>query len=648
MDPALPVKLANNVSGTKADFGHFLDVRDPCAGVGPLPMRSVKRWLALRRYSLWWLSPVFGESPAGIPARSQVLLWETDDGDHAAVLPMVDGDVQAHLRGTEDGLHVDVDGHVPGDEPAMARIAWCGRGDDPYALVRDGVADIASATGNLRLREDKSTPRFVDLVGWCTWNAFYKEVDAQKVERGLRAFQEAGLVPPLVILDDGWQRGTDTWRLHDFGAIESKFPGGLASLIERARNRYGVACFGVWHALHGYWEGVDPDGPLAARYRLHHHPVPDEERDPNRPAERCSVHPDDIARFFSDYHDALRREGVDMVKVDSQSSMPSFIEGELGRGSTMGAYQYALQASTRLHFDGNLLNCMSMGSEVAYHLLGSTVLRNSDDFYPDRPHTQGRHIQCNALSNLWTSVFSVPDWDMFQTHHEGAWYHAAARAISGGPVYVADEPGKSDVTVIRSLCDHAGRVLRCARPALPSRDRLFVDTYNGRRLLKVTNRNGELGMLGIFNTYWHDDSDQRDAPITDRWQARDCPGIRGRVACFAHSDGRLIVTTAGKSHELTLGRLGWELITISPVREGLAPLGLIDKLNAGAAVAAIRHQGNQLIVELVDGGRFGLYAEHEPRSVVANGWDRRFRYSDGLVQLNLPAGRAWRIVVTPA
>jgi len=33
------------------------------------------------------------------------------------------------------------------------------------------------------------------------------------------------------------------------------------------------------------------------------------------------------------------------------------------------------------------------------------------------------------------------DWDMFSSRHVAADIHAAARAVSGGPVYVSDAPG---------------------------------------------------------------------------------------------------------------------------------------------------------------------------------------------------------------
>ena len=35
-----------------------------------------------------------------------------------------------------------------------------------------------------------------------------------------------------------------------------------------------------------------------------------------------------------------------------------------------------------------------------------------------------------------------PDWDMFQSLHPAAEYHASARAISGGPIYVRSESQK--------------------------------------------------------------------------------------------------------------------------------------------------------------------------------------------------------------
>ena len=41
-----------------------------------------------------------------------------------------------------------------------------------------------------------------------------------------------------------------------------------------------------------------------------------------------------------------------------------------------------------------------------------------------------------AYNSLFLGEFMQPDWDMFQSRHPAAAYHAAARAVGGCAVYV--------------------------------------------------------------------------------------------------------------------------------------------------------------------------------------------------------------------
>ncbi|KAJ1568757.1 hypothetical protein HK405_014209, partial [Cladochytrium tenue] len=66
------------------------------------------------------------------------------------------------------------------------------------------------------------------------------------------------------------------------------------------------------------------------------------------------------------------------------------------------------------------------------------------------------------------------DWDMFHSEHRFAWLHAAARAVSGGSIYVSDKPGRTDARVVRALTV-AGRSLRCRGPAGAWPDAPFAD-----------------------------------------------------------------------------------------------------------------------------------------------------------------------------
>ena len=54
-----------------------------------------------------------------------------------------------------------------------------------------------------------------------------------------------------------------------------------------------------------------------------------------------------------------------------------------------------------------------------------------------------------------------PDWDMFQSDHACAAFHAAARAICGGPVYVSDSLGSHDFDLLRRLVFSDGTMPRC-------------------------------------------------------------------------------------------------------------------------------------------------------------------------------------------
>jgi hypothetical protein len=105
---------------------------------------------------------------------------------------------------------------------------------------------------HVRLRRREQPPAFVDQFGWCTWDAFYRDVSHERVKEGLASFRAGGVSPRLVILDDGWQatskRPTGEERLTALDAND-KFPGGLAPTVRLAKEDFGVRTFLVWHAV---------------------------------------------------------------------------------------------------------------------------------------------------------------------------------------------------------------------------------------------------------------------------------------------------------------------------------------------------------------------------------------------------------------
>ena len=123
---------------------------------------------------------------------------------------------------------------------------------------------------------------------------------------------------------------------------------------------------------------------------------------------------------------------------------------------------------------------MANAQETFYGSPGSTLTRTSIDFFPTRPETHSSHLYTNAQVGLWFGHFMHPDWDMFQSGHIFGAFHAAGRAISGGPVYVSDKPGEHDFALLRKLVCSDGTVLRADGPGLPTPDTLCVDPLGNR------------------------------------------------------------------------------------------------------------------------------------------------------------------------
>lgn len=618
--------------------------------VAGMRLRGAQRYLSLNRlqHHPYWTRPTTGRSDDLSPIQqSQCLLIERADGRAAVILPLVDQQTRATLTGDAQTLALRIEGPQPDPAPASAAVLYVAVGTDPLQLMQQAMRAVAARLKSFRLREHKRLPRFIDYLGWCTWDAFYQQVTEEKVIDGLRAFAAGGVQPRLLILDDGWQDNDGDW-LNSFGAHPAKFPHGLTPLIERAKREYGVEIFGVWHAFHGYWGGVNPNGALGGDYNLIANRGWTKVWQADKPITELSmVAPEDVHRFYDDLHDTLRRAGVDMVKIDNQSATEIMTAGKLPRVATMRRWQHAMQSAAATHFDGEVLHCMCHASDIGYNMLSSVAFRNSDDFFPTRAESHQRHVHENAVVALWSSGFGLPDWDMFWSAHPQGAFHAAARAISGGPVYVSDKPGQHDFDLLRKLITSDGRVLRCDRPALPARDCIFVDQRHEQRLLKVTNRSGGIGVIGLFHCA------EGAGAITDSFRPDDVHDISAeRFAVYLHRRGKLILCRHDEATGVTLDPIQWEIATLAPLgNDAITALGLLDKLNGAAAIMSQQTVGaGNYVCILRDGGRAGFHCPDRPASVMANGAASPFAHDadSGLLIVEVPVGGAARIQIAQA
>jgi raffinose synthase len=612
---------------------------------------GLQRTTSVYRFSPFWTRPAAGRTLSELRPETLWLLAETSAGDYVLIVPLLDQATRFSLRGCTDGLAVVAETGDAGIATQGGVAVFVGHGDDPYALVAASARAVQGLLGTGRLRADKALPDTIDLFGWCTWDAFYKDVSADKVETGLQSFADIGVAPRLLILDDGWQ----SWERAASGeerltslAPNARFGGDLTALVRLAKSRYGVQRFLVWHALLGYWGGLSE--AAFARYaprsvaRSFGPGLLEQEA-------RWNVWPwgaqigvpgsEQFAQFYDDLHASLQRQGVDGVKVDAQALLEGVSAGQGGRVATARASRRALEASVRKHFAGRLINCMACTSETAYLAADSTLLRSSDDFFPQRPDSHGLHVQVNAMAGVWFGEFMQPDWDMFHSLHPRAAFHAAARAISGGPVTVSDAPGAHDAALLRKLVLSDGTVLRADLPGRPSPDCLFADPLTQPVLLKIFNLNRDCGVLGLFHV------NHAPVPISATVATCDVPGLdpaRAYVA-WSHRADRLWRIDGPAAFVLAEGE--WELLSLAPLEQGFAVLGLADKFNStGAIMARVWHEG-QCQISLRDGGAFLAWAEHTPCTMSCDGAALDFVHdpATGRLRASVPTGGQRTLVV---
>ncbi len=218
----------------------------------------------------------------------------------------------------------------------------------------------------------------------------------------------------------------------------------------------------------------------------------------------------------------------------------------------------------------------------------------------------------------------LPDWDMFQTAggEAGAWggFHAAARCVSGGPVYITDIPGSHDLDLIGQMTGRTPRGKTVVfRPSVVGRVVLggyegYDDVRAGRSgtLVKVGAYHGRAaegtGIVGVFNL--------AEREVAEVLPLVGFPGVvtgeGRRYVVRAHGTGRVTppveVGSPASLLAVSLGLRGYDVLCAYPLKAVesstrgevlLANLGLVGKLTGCAAVMRtlfeVRENGRMLV-----------------------------------------------------
>ncbi|GAQ86926.1 alkaline alpha galactosidase [Klebsormidium nitens] len=643
-----------------------------------------------------------------------------DKPTYVVLFPIIEGRFRACLQGgPNDRIQIVVEsGSTSVTESHFKAVAYIGsHAEDPYTAIKEGVEEVAKHLKSFQTRTQKKIPGMLSYFGWCTWDAFYTKVHAAGIEQGLKSLREAGAPPGFLIIDDGWQSvaadGEDGLQLDPPFTIQasmrlvsveenSKFrkgqagsaeederrPENLRAFIRKLKAELGVKKVLVWHALGGYWGGVRPglygstlhtpvvsagvraNQPDAAPKDieafgaevmapggdriLSHHPMAHY----HSGARAVGVMaPDQVAAFYTAQYGYLAGAGVDGVKVDVQCALETLAEHFGGRVALTAAYQTALAASVAAHFpDNDAISSMSHGNDALYTSRTVNTARASDDFWPWDPASHTIHVAACAYVSVFMGDFTTPDWDMFQSRHPMAHYHAAARAVAGCAVYVSDHPGEHDPDVLRKLVLPDGRVLRARLPGRPTVDCLFADPCSDQKTpLKIWNMNATTAVVGAFNCQgaaWsavekvqvvHDSA---PGPVSGTVGGADIPGLAqlagphwtGDLVVYSLQHATVTRVSADSGVPFALPAKEYDVFTLAPVHAlpcgtHVAAVGLVDMYNGGGAVHSLALRERAAVeIDLVGGGKFVVYASAKPQRCTLNGAVTPFTY-EGTAQI---------------
>ena len=522
--------------------------------------------MSLYLHKTWWTRPDFTTDINNIPEKTQAIAM-TDGENHTFLLPVCTDEFKSEFCKNSLRLFAGCDGY----SRISGLVLSAGCADSPFKANK-----LAFEIPGLIKRNEKILPEHFKYLGWCTWDAFYHSVSDEKMTEKLEEFKKKDIPVKWLIIDDGWAQTTGVekecdWKLTSFTEDKTKFPKGLKGFVKKAKEDYGFKAIGAWHSFMGYWLGIEPDSEVFKdqkdNFRQTHSGLyfPDWETDKSY-------------NFWNKWHSYLKKQGIDFLKIDTQASLGAYMDGNFSKAKATKNMHKSLEKSVKENFNSNIINCMGLTQENALSREQTPITRSSDDFFPNGENGFGEHAMQNAYNCLYHGNLYFCDWDMWWTMHDSAVNSGVLRAISGGPVYVSDEAGKTDKNLLLPLYEKDGRLLMCDNAALPTKDCLYTDCTKEEAPLKIFNHAGDVGVLALFNINAEEKTVKGTASICD------IEGLDSdQYIAYGYFSKKFYKADKDTKIEVNLEKNACEIFNFYPVKDGKVYRGDLTKYISGAS-----------------------------------------------------------------
>ncbi|KAG2406516.1 Stachyose synthase [Vigna angularis] len=611
-----------------------------------------RNFLSIFRFKTWWSTQWVGNSGSDLQMETQWILIEVPETEsYVVIIPIIEKSFRSALHpGSDDHVKICAEsGSTQVRASSFGAIAYVHVAENPYNLMREAYSALRVHLDSFRLLEEKTIELMIVKVR--------EEIDDLFGGKGKESNESGGC------------------------CCKAAECGGMKDFTTDLRTEFkGLDDVYVWHALCGGWGGVRP-GTTHLDSKI----IPcklspglvgtmkDLAVDKIVEGSIGLVHPHQANDLYDSMHSYLAQTGVTGVKIDVIHSLEYVCEEYGGRVEIAKAYYDGLTNSIIKNFNGSGI-IASMQQCNDFFFLGTKQIpfgRVGDDFWFQDPNgdpmgvfwLQGVHMIHCSYNSLWMGQIIQPDWDMFQSDHECAKFHAGSRAICGGPVYVSDSVGSHDFDLIKKLVFPDGTVPKCIYFPLPTRDCLFRNPlFDQKTVLKIWNFNKYGGVIGAFNCQgagW-DPKGKKFKGFPECYKAISCTvhvtevewdqkkeaehmgKAEEYVVYLNQAEVLHLMTPVSEPLQLTIQPSTFELYNFVPVEKlgssniKFAPIGLTNMFNSGGTIQELEYIEKDVKVKVKGGGRFLAYSTQSPKKFQLNGSDAAFQWlPDGKLTLNL-------------
>ncbi|MFW6313730.1 MAG: Sip1-related alpha-galactosidase, partial [Spirochaetota bacterium] len=488
---------------------------------------------------------------------------------------------------------------------AAFRAAW-------RAAIENGA--VASSTG---WRWEKTYGDPFEYLGWCSWEHYKKEIDAESMAAAVRELTEGEAPVRWVLIDDGHQLEHGL-RLKSFAPDPAKFPDGWGPIVG-LRDPRSIRWIGLWHCFQGLWKTLDEENDFG-----------DLNDDLARlPTGGYLPRGDEAAasRFYDRLIGSATDAGFDFVKIDVQASNVGWYRGTANAVEASAHNAHALEAAVHERLPHGMINCMAHNILCIFNTRHSAVSRCSIDYHLNDADSIASHIVQSYTNSLWMGWSVWPDHDMFHSSDaEAGRMMAVSKALSGAPVYLSDAPSQIRADLVRPLCLSDGRLLRPLAPAAPVPESTFLDALGeaDRPYLVVAPLTNRCAAVAAYNLV-QEPTRVRGSVGADAyryagmlladdaaWEVPD-EGVvayewyTGRTTRLGRRTPRVAEALA-----VDLGHLEDSLVLLCPVVHGWAVIGRADVYLSPAAVTSVERTAETVTVTLAESGPLLVWSDGDP------------------------------------